>query len=89
MSFLKIKQVTLAGVRNTFISTSAIAYIQEITPEQDPAWQVGAEPSRTLIFLHQKLEPIISIDNFETIAKQIKGFGSASGMNQQPNKKTR
>ena len=74
MSFLKVRQVTLTGERKTFISSSAIAYIQEINPDQEPGWQVGAEPSRTLIFLHQKLEPIISHDSFTEIAKQVKGF---------------
>lgn len=71
MSFLKVRQVTLAGERKTLINLSALAYIQEITPEQDFGWQVGLEPTRALIFLHHKLEPIISLDRPEDLIRQI------------------
>lgn len=81
MSFLKIRQATLTGERKAFVSTSAIAYVQEIIPDQDIIWQVGVEPSRSLIYLHQKLDPIISLDSPEDIVKQAKapipGFQSA------------
>jgi hypothetical protein len=70
MSFLKIRQATLTGERKAYVSTSAIAYIQELIPDQDITWQVGVEPSRALIFLHQKLDPIISLDLPEDIVKQ-------------------
>lgn len=79
MSFLKIRQVTLNGERKTFINASAIAYIQELNPDQEPTWQITEEPSRTLIFLHQKLEPIISYDSIANIAKQVKGFVPDTG----------
>jgi len=76
MSFLKIRQATLSGERKAYVSTSAIAYIQEIIPDQDIMWQVGVEPSRSLIYLHQKLDPIISLDRPEDIVKQVKGTSS-------------
>ncbi|MGD9849960.1 MAG: hypothetical protein AB7T38_01710 [Nitrospirales bacterium] len=71
MSFLKVRQVTLAGERKTLINLSALAYIQEITPDLDLGWQVGLEPTRALIFLHHKLEPIISLDRPEDLVRQI------------------
>ncbi|HSF10540.1 MAG TPA: hypothetical protein VLA60_14110 [Nitrospirales bacterium] len=49
MSFLQVRQSTLTGERQTFISASAIAYIQELKPDQDLGWQIGVEPSRALI----------------------------------------
>ncbi len=72
MSFLKIRQATLTGERKAYVSTSAISYVQEILPDQDITWQVGVEPSRALIYLHQKLDPIISLDMPEDIVKQAK-----------------
>jgi len=73
MSFLKILQTTLTGERKAYVSTSASDYVQEILPDQDISWQVGTEPSRALIYLHQKLDPIISLDLPEDIVKQAKG----------------
>ena len=52
MSFLTVRQVTLAGERKTLVNLSALAYIQEIIPEQDFGWQLGMEPTRALIFLN-------------------------------------
>ncbi len=75
MPFLKVRQVTLAGERKTLINLSALAYIQEIIPEQDFGWQIGLEPTRALIFLHHKLEPIISLDRAEDLVKQITANG--------------
>ncbi|MDR4493036.1 MAG: hypothetical protein R3B74_01175 [Nitrospirales bacterium] len=71
MSFLTIRQVTLAGERKTLINLSALAYIQEIIPDQDLGWQVGLEPTRALIFLHHKPEPIISLDNPDDLVRQV------------------
>jgi len=72
MSFLKIRQATLSGERKAHVSTSAISYVQEIIPDQDIIWQVGVEPSRSLIYLHHRLDPIISLDRPEDIMKQVK-----------------
>ncbi|HNP61351.1 MAG TPA: hypothetical protein PKM72_10945 [Nitrospirales bacterium] len=72
MSFVQVRQSTLTGERKTFISASAIAYVQELKPDQDLGWQIGVEPSRALIYLHQKLEPIISLDSFDDIVRQTK-----------------
>lgn len=33
MSFLKIRQSTLTGERNAYVSTPAISYVQEIIPD--------------------------------------------------------
>ncbi len=70
MSFLQVRQSTLIGERKTFINAAAIAYLQEIKPDQDLIWQIGVEPSKALIFLHHKLEPIISLDNFDDLVRQ-------------------
>lgn len=70
MSFLQVRQSTLTGERKTFINVAAIAYLQEIKPDQDLFWQIGVEPSRALIFLHHKLEPIISLDHFDDLVRQ-------------------
>jgi len=70
MSFLKIRQATLTGERTAYVSASAIAYVQEIIPDQDITWQLGTEPSKALIYLHQKLDPIVSLDMPEDIVKQ-------------------
>lgn len=70
MSFLQVRQSTLTGERKTFINAAAIAYLQEIKPDQDLIWQIGVEPSRALIFLHHKLEPIISLDHFDDLVRQ-------------------
>ncbi len=72
MSFLQVRQLTLTGERQTFISASAIAYIQELKPDQDLGWQIGVEPSRALIYLHHKLEPIISLDSSDNLVRQAK-----------------
>ena len=73
MSVLKIRQATLTGERQAFVRTSAIAYVQEILPDQDITWQVGVgKLSRALIYLHQNLDPIISLDMPEDIVKQAK-----------------
>jgi hypothetical protein len=72
MSFLKIRQATLTGERKAFVHLSAIGYIQEIIPDQDISWQVGVEPSRALIYLHHKLDPIISLERPEDIVGQVK-----------------
>jgi len=72
MSFLQVRQSTLTGERQTFISASAIAYIQELKPDQDLGWQIGVEPSRALIYLHHKLEPIISLDSSDDLVRQAK-----------------
>ena len=56
MSFLQVRQSILTGERKTIINAAAIAYLQEIKPDQDLIWQIGVEPSRALIFLHQKLD---------------------------------
>ncbi len=71
MSFLKIRQVTLTGKRKVYVSMSAIAYTQELIPDQDMTWQVGEEPCRALIFLHQKRDPIICLERPEDIMKQV------------------
>lgn len=63
MSFSQVRQSTLTGERQAFISASAITYIQEFKPDQDLGWQIGVEPSRALIYLHHKLEAIISLDS--------------------------
>ncbi|GJL70671.1 MAG: hypothetical protein NPIRA06_33060 [Nitrospirales bacterium] len=55
MSFFQVRQSTLTGERKTFISESAIAYGQELKPDQDLGWQISEEPSGALIYLHQKL----------------------------------
>ena len=72
MSFLQVRQSTLTGERKTFISASAIAYVQELNSDQDLGSQIGVEPSRTLIYLHQKLEPIISLDSSDDLVRQAK-----------------
>ncbi|WP_342348485.1 hypothetical protein [uncultured Nitrospira sp.] len=72
MSFLQVRQSTLTGERKTFISASSIAYVQELKPDQDLGWQIGVEPSRALIYLHHKLEPIISLDSSDDIVRQTK-----------------
>lgn len=72
MSFSQVRQSTLTGERQAFISASAITYIQEFKPDQDLGWQIGVEPSRTLIFLHHKLEPIISLDSSDDLVRQAK-----------------
>lgn len=72
MSFLQVRQATLTGERKTFISLSAIAYLQELRPDQDLGWQIGVEPSRALIYLHHKLEPIISLDSSDELVRQAK-----------------
>lgn len=84
MSFLTIRQVTLAGERKTMINLSALAYIQEILPDQDFGWQIGLEPTRALIFLHHKLEPIISLDRAEDLVKQVTVNGK--GVKETPSK---
>ena len=71
MSFIKFRQITLAGERKTLVHLSALAYIQEINPDQDFGWQIGLEPTRALIFLHHKLEPLISLDSPEDLARQV------------------
>jgi len=76
MPFLKIRQATLTGERKAYVSTSAISYVQEIIPDQDITWQVGVEPSRSLIYLHHRLDPIISLDRPEDIMKQVKDNSS-------------
>lgn len=73
MSFVTIRQVPLAGERKILINLSALAYIQEIIPAQDIGWQIGLEPTRALIFLHHKLEPIISLDRAEDLIRQVTG----------------
>lgn len=78
MSFLQVRQSTLTGERKTFINAAAIAYLQEIKPDQDLIWQIGVEPSRSLIFLHQKLEPIISLDNFDDLVRQANNINTPS-----------
>ena len=70
MSFLHVRQSTLTGERQTVISASAIAYIQELRSDQDLGWQIGVEPSRALIYLHHKLEPIISLDSSDDLVRQ-------------------
>jgi hypothetical protein len=72
MSFLKIRQTTLTGEWKAYVSTSAISYVQEIIPDQDIIWQVGVEPSRSLIYLHHRLDPIITLDRPEEIMRQVK-----------------
>lgn len=72
MSFLQVRQSTLTGERQTFISALAIAYIQKLKPDQDLGWQIGVEPSRALIFLHHKLKPLISLDSFDDLVRQAK-----------------
>ncbi|MBA3965535.1 MAG: hypothetical protein H0X47_07145 [Nitrospirales bacterium] len=72
MSFLQVRQSTFTGERKTFISVSAIAYVQELKPDQVLGWQIGVEPSRALIYLHHKLEPIISLDSSDDIVRQTK-----------------
>ena len=72
MSFLQVRQSTLTGERKTFINAAAIAYVQEIKPDQDLIWQIGVEPSRALIYLHHKLEPIISLDSSDDLVRQAK-----------------
>ncbi len=76
MSFLNIRLATLSGERKAHVSLSAVSYIQEIIPDQDIMWQVGVEPSRTLIYLHHRLDPIISLDRPEDLMKQVKGKSS-------------
>ncbi|MCA9468984.1 MAG: hypothetical protein KC643_26570 [Nitrospira sp.] len=78
MAFVKVRQVTLAGERKALINESAIAYVQEISPDQDPMWQVATEPSRSLIHLHHRLDPIISFDTPEELAKQLQAKASDS-----------
>lgn len=87
MSFLTVRQVTLAGERKTLVNLSALAYIQEIIPEQDFGWQLGMEPTRALIFLHHKVEPIISLDRAEDLIKQIAADGK--GITATPSKPTK
>ncbi len=72
MSFLKIRQSTLTGERRAYIHESAISYVQEIVPDQDISWQVGVEPSRALIYLQDKIDPIISLESPEDILRQVK-----------------
>ena len=72
MSFLQVRQSTLTGERKTFINAAAIAYVQEIKPDQDLGWQIGVEPSRALIYLHHKLEPIICLDSSDDLVRQAK-----------------
>lgn len=70
MSFLHVRQSTLIGELQTVINASAIAYIQELRSGQDLGWQIGVEPSRALIYLHHKLEPIISLDSSDALVRQ-------------------
>lgn len=72
MSFLQVRQSTLTGERKTFISVLAIAYVQELKPDHDLGWQIGVEPSMALIYLHHKLEPIISLDSCDDLVRQAK-----------------
>lgn len=58
MSCLTIRQSTLTGDRNAYVSTSSISYVQKIIPDQDIIWQVGVEPSRSLIYMHHRLDPL-------------------------------
>jgi len=78
MSFLKIRQATLTGGRTAYVSTAAIAYIQEIIPDQDISWQVGVEPSKALIYLHHKIDPIISLESPEDLVRQVKNLSENS-----------
>jgi len=78
MSFLKIRQATLTGERKGYVSTSAIAYVQEIIPDQDIIWQVGVEPSRALIFLHHKPDPIICLESPEDLVRQLTNLSQTS-----------
>jgi len=80
MSFLKIRQATLTGERKAYVSTSAIAYIQEIIPDQDIIWQVGVEPSKSLIYLHHKLDPIICLESPEDLVQQLTKLSQNSNM---------
>lgn len=72
MSFFHVRQSILTRERQTFSSASAIAYIQELKPDQDLGWQIGVEPSGALIFLHHKLEPLISLDSSDGLVRQAK-----------------
>lgn len=83
MSFFQIRQSTLTGERKTFFSESAIAYAQELKPDQDLGWQLGVEPSRSLIYLHHKLEPVISLDCFEDLVRQTKATPPGAGVSGQ------
>jgi len=78
MSFLKIRQATLTGERKAYVSTSAIAYVQEIIPDQDILWQVGVEPSKALIYLHHKLDPIICLESAEDLVRQLTNLSQTS-----------
>ena len=78
MSFLKIRQATLTGERKAYVSTSAIAYIQEIIPDQDITWQVGVEPSKALIYLHHKSDPIICLESPEDLVRQLTNLSQTS-----------
>jgi hypothetical protein len=71
MSFFQVRQSTLTGERQTFSSASAIAYIQELKPDQDLG-QIGVEPTGALVFLHHKLEPLISLDSSDGLVRQAK-----------------
>jgi len=80
MSFLKIRQATLTGERKAYVSTSAIAYVQEIIPDQDIIWQVGVEPSKALIFLHHKSDPIICLESPEDLVRQLTNLSQPSNI---------
>ncbi|MGP0592685.1 hypothetical protein ACTRXD_09135 [Nitrospira sp. T9] len=70
MSFLQVRQSTQTGERQTFSSASAIAYIQELKHDQDLGWQIGVDPYRALMYLHHKLEPIISLDSSDDLVRR-------------------
>ena len=55
------------------------AYVQELKPDQDLGWQIGVEPSRTLIYLQHKLEPIISLDSSDDFVRQKRPLLWVSG----------
>jgi hypothetical protein len=78
MSFLKIRQATLTGERKAYISTSAIAYIQEIIPDQDIFYRVGVEPSKARLYLHHKLDPIICLESAEDLVRQLTNLSQDS-----------
>lgn len=73
MSFLRVRQFTLAGERMTLTNLSAFAYIQEIIPDQDFGWKIDLEPRSAHIVLHHRRERIISLDRAEDLARQVAG----------------
>ncbi|GJL60207.1 MAG: hypothetical protein NPIRA03_30640 [Nitrospirales bacterium] len=53
-----VRQSMLTGERQSFVSASAIAFMQERKPDLDLCRQFGVEPSKALIHLHHKPGPI-------------------------------